>query len=340
MKRIVYVALIMMSFLYSSEALAAKARSITTDADSAYHSNHLELHIGQTDCFCTGNYVKVRTQQNGNKVVGHLEQADHFNLADVRDGWALIQVTASAGTSPDSYIGMTGWIDANYIDCLCSNEEYLSNNVNSGDVLPNDVLLPFQWTCFEDVLNAYYYVASEIMKTPIGDQQMREVDRLLGVSLEPNMYPSLDTGYILRDLDHNGTDELIILEAGGESFEDGMLITLYAMENQRPKLLLFGLNRSVYYLTTDNGIANYGSDGASYYRYYVFDVVDSNLSVRGGIITDWDEIDGEVCFYTTDTDLDTSNDIRIDIEDAYNIRFAQEDHNPEGFIPFRNYKPR
>ena len=65
---------------------ADKARNIASDADSQYHAAHLENHLDTTDVYCTGNYVKVRNKINGKKVVGHLEQADQFQLLDIQKG--------------------------------------------------------------------------------------------------------------------------------------------------------------------------------------------------------------------------------------------------------------
>ena len=58
----------------TSTAFAAKARSIDSDADSSFHAKHLLLHIGDSSCHATGNYIKTRSQSNKDKVIGHLEQ--------------------------------------------------------------------------------------------------------------------------------------------------------------------------------------------------------------------------------------------------------------------------
>lgn len=112
----------------TSTALAAKARSIGSDADSSFHAKHLALHIGESSCHATGNYIKTRSQSNKDKVIGHLEQADVFELLEVKNGYALIQVTSSHKTSPDSWEGMTGWVDSDYIDCTCSSSEYANQS--------------------------------------------------------------------------------------------------------------------------------------------------------------------------------------------------------------------
>ena len=117
---------------------ADKARNIASDADSQYHAAHLENHLDTTDVYCTGNYVKVRNKINGKKVVGHLEQADQFQLLDIQKGWVKIKVTYSDKTSPDSHKGMTGWLNADYVDCYCDAGEYAGEGEANGFVYADE----------------------------------------------------------------------------------------------------------------------------------------------------------------------------------------------------------
>ena len=95
--------------LLSGTAMADKARNIASDADSQYHAAHLENHLDTTDVYCTVNNLRVRNQINGQKVLGHLEQADTFKIIEIEDGWAKIEVEKSEKTSPDSWPGLNGW---------------------------------------------------------------------------------------------------------------------------------------------------------------------------------------------------------------------------------------
>lgn len=112
----------------TSTALAAKARSIDSNSDSEFHAKHLALHIGESSCHATGNYIKTRSQSNKDKIIGHLEKADSFRLIDVTDDYVLIQVIDAHNSSPDSWAGMTGWVDSDYIDCPCSYNEYMNHS--------------------------------------------------------------------------------------------------------------------------------------------------------------------------------------------------------------------
>ena len=135
MKRI-FALLFILIAVNTSTALAAKARSISSDIDSKFHANHLSLHIEEESCHATGNYIKIRSQLNKDKIIGHLEQADAFQLLDVQNGYALIEVTVSHKSSPDSWNGMTGWVDSDYIDCRCSSNEY----INPSNAAPNTAM--------------------------------------------------------------------------------------------------------------------------------------------------------------------------------------------------------
>ena len=127
MKKILLVFMWLCSFFLCMQVASAdKARSITTSAQSAYHEQHLLQHLDASDCFATGNYIKIRSDEDRDDVIGHLEQADLFQLLKVQAGYALIQITDAHETSPDSYQGLTGWVDADYIDCTCSEQAYRS----------------------------------------------------------------------------------------------------------------------------------------------------------------------------------------------------------------------
>lgn len=121
-------------FLCMQVALADKARSITTSAQFAYHAEHLLQYLNTSDCFATGDYIKIHSDEDRNAVIGHPEQADHFQLLKVQEGYALIQITDDHETSPDAYQGLMRWIDADYIDCTCSEEEYQSASASSKDI--------------------------------------------------------------------------------------------------------------------------------------------------------------------------------------------------------------
>ena len=124
MKKWFYVSVLLIFLVAGAVALADPARFLNEDGNQTYHSEHLLLHVGSQNCKVSGNYIKVRDATGSNIVLGHLEQSDSFTLNSLNGSWANITVTYSAKTSPDSYVGLSGWVDANYIECPCSYSEY------------------------------------------------------------------------------------------------------------------------------------------------------------------------------------------------------------------------
>lgn len=262
--------------LAGGTAAADKARNIASDADSQYHAAHLENHLDTTDVYCTGNYVKVRNKINGKKVVGHLEQADQFQLLDIQKGWVKIKVTYSDKTSPDSHKGMTGWLNADYVDCYCDAGEYAGEGEANGFVYADE-------NCrnYDEVIELYIRAIKERWDS----------DKISEFGFEPYCFiSSLEKdGYILKDLDQDGSDELIILSRGSlESSRypnEDMLYAVYTMKNGKPIRVLDSWTRSRNYLCADGGIYNEGSDGASYSTWCIRDIKNGRIVVREGVQT-------------------------------------------------------
>ena len=115
-------------------AKADKANFVVTSADSVYHAEHLKRHIGEEDCICTGTYVKIRLSAGADaKVIGHLEQADHFLMMSVEEKYAQIQIVEANSSSPDPYNGLEGWINADYIQCTCDEQAYYATEDKQED---------------------------------------------------------------------------------------------------------------------------------------------------------------------------------------------------------------
>ena len=77
MKRRIFLALLLALILLAAGGSAARARYLASDGDTAFHSRHLSMHVGDETCRASGNYLKVRRSASGNStIVGHVEQAD------------------------------------------------------------------------------------------------------------------------------------------------------------------------------------------------------------------------------------------------------------------------
>ncbi|MGN0757899.1 MAG: hypothetical protein ACI4MU_01760 [Candidatus Ventricola sp.] len=281
-----------------SGALAEKARAIETDADSAYHAVHLLLHLNTTECHATGNYIKNRTQPNGSVVAGHLEQADSFSLLAIENGWAKIEVIASDKTSPDSWAGMTGWVNADYVDCECSEADYYDGTDG-----------------YDSILDWFYLAISE----KFDDQVIADA------GFEPWEFPDdLNTsGFVYWDINTDGIDELFILR--DRNAEIGSIIAGYTLVNGHPVRMFSSWARNRYYLRSDGSLYNTGSNGAAYAVHYIFDLIDSKLEVREGVLSgdciedkgenlSWFLVDERADFSYTDHELISQEEAQRRIE--------------------------
>lgn len=198
----------------------------------------------------------------------------------------------------------------------------------TGGALVNQAMLSKEdrtWDSYAQILDTYYEALRDDW----------ELESMLKLFCEPYQANMEQTGYMLKDVDGNGTDELLIMDLGGEVYE------LYTLVNGKPVWVAEGWARNSYYLSSDGGFVNHSSDGASYSRDYLLDIAGAELVVREGVVSDYDEEkQAEVWYFTRDKDLDTGNDTRISEEEAYEkikMYEAMSVLNPEGVVPFQSY---
>lgn len=325
--------------LAGGTAAAEKARNIASDADSQYHAAHLESHLDTTDVYCTGNYVKVRNKINGKKVVGHLEQADQFQLLDIQKGWVKIKVTYSDKTSPDSHKGMTGWLNADYVDCYCDAGEYAGEGEANGFVYADE-------NCrnYDEVIELYIRALKERWNS----------DKISEFGFEPCCFVSSmeSDGYLLKDLNGDGNDELIILPRSCLEYRDaeerGILYAVYTMKDGKPIRVLYSWTRRRNYLCTDGEIYSEGSDGAAYFTACIYDIRDGKAVVREGVQTtdrmdeNGEYLEGTVYLRMTEShDFYDGEEISEEQADAdlerYQKMLLTDDRN---FVSFAEYEKK
>ena len=249
----------------------------------------------------------------------------------------IVKVTYSDKTSPDSHKGMTGWLNADYVDCYCDADEY------AGESGTNEF-------AYADANCKNYDEVIELYIQAI--QERWDSDKISAFGFEPvSFVGSLENdGYFFKDINHDGKNELIILpmSLNNGSLEDGgaMIYAVYTMQNGKPVRVLESWTRSRNYLCADGGIYNEGSDGASYSTWCIRDIKNGRIVVREGV-------------QTTDKTLENG-----DIEMAYlrmteshklydgeEISEAQADADvaryqsmlltdDSGFVPFAEYKKK
>lgn len=338
MKRFIVLGALALCLL-SGTAMADKARNIASDADSQYHAAHLENHLDTTDVYCTGNYVKVLNKINGKKVVGHLEQADQFQLLDIQKGWVKIKVTYSDKTSPDSHKGMTGWLNADYVDCYCDAGEYAGEGEANGFVYADE-------NCrnYDEVIELYIRAI----------QEKWDWEKLSNSGFEPSWFlRSLEyDGYILKDLNRDGIDELVILPKGSLSTNglenDCMIDAVYTLVDGKPKRVLYSWDRNRNYLCADGEIYSEGSDGAAYFTACIYDIKDGKAVVREGVQTtdrmdaNGEYLEGGVYLRMTESHkLYDGEEISEEQADADLARYQNMLLNDDsGFVPFAEYEKK
>ena len=101
-------------------------------------------------------------------------------------------------------------------------------------------------------------------------------------------------GYALKDLDKDGTPELIIADYGGDSGQ--ILFDLYTLYNGSPAQLAMSQARNRWYLRTDNLLYNEASSGAAYSYFSLYRKTGSELSGIRSAFT-WPSDAGDTEYY-------------------------------------------
>ena len=113
--------------------------------------------------------------------------------------------------------------------------------------------------------NALLAEISDLRRSGASDVQTDFSHDLLSVN---DYYQS--PGWLLRDLDGDGTPELLLGADWGDGY--GVIFNIYRLDGAKAVRVVDGWSRSRWYLCTDGSLAHEGSDGASegtysYYRY-------------------------------------------------------------------------
>lgn len=145
---------------------------------------------------------------------------------------------------------------------------------------------------------------------------------------------SMGLGYLIEDIDGNGTEELIFGENGSGAW-DGVIYDLYTIYDGELVHVFEGGERDRYYLCENGMISNEGSGGAavSVSAYYVFEGTELHL-VEALLYNGWDSPDNP-WFYSTQTnnyyDLENAEPINEDQARAIEEKYV---YAHPTFIPF------
>lgn len=227
----------------------------------------------------------------------------------------------------------------NYVDCYCDAGEYAGEGEANGFVYADE-------NCrnYDEVIELYIRAIKERWDS----------DKISEFGFEPYCFiSSLEKdGYILKDLDQDGSDELIILSRGSlESSRyqnEDMLYAVYTMKNGKPIRVLDSWTRSRNYLCADGGIYNEGSDGASYSTWCIRDIKNGRIVVREGVQTadkmdaNGEYLEGTVYLRMTEShklyDGEEISEKQADDDIArYQSMLLTDD---SGFVPFAEYEKK
>lgn len=172
-----------------------------------------------------------------------------------------------------------------------------------------------------------------IQCSPKKDGEFPEKYYISIVMMTPSSYETL--GYLIKDIDGNGTDELIFggNETSPDSAQAGIIYDIYTISDGKLVHVLNGWERNRYYLCDNGMIANESSGGAAHSSYSYFTFKESELHLVESVIYDGDRDRDNPWFYSTESEYDTKNADPISEKKADEIKEMYTYQYP-AFIPF------
>ena len=142
-----------------------------------------------------------------------------------------------------------------------------------------------------DYVNSYSSVI-QAYKTAWDTGNNRNAEYLWNNGLSEIASYAAGVGYALKDIDKDGTPELLIAGMGTDDFSEGMLFDLYTLVNGVPVQLSFSHARDRWYLLSNNALYNEASGGAAYSYASVFRKSGAELVGVEGVM-----VYGDACYY-------------------------------------------
>lgn len=133
---------------------------------------------------------------------------------------------------------------------------------------PVETPAPTEIELYSDKLTAYYQAISQRLDA----EALREknLNYMLAYSYGENAPARF--GYLLSDLDGDGTEELLIGCLTGDEYTDEIVLDLYTVKDGAVSMVFTSGERDRYYLCADGTVANEASSSAfeSHFRYYTY----------------------------------------------------------------------
>ena len=128
---------------------------------------------------------------------------------------------------------------------------------------------------YESVIQAY--------KTAYETGNNNAMEYVFTNELSEFIVGSSHVGYVLWDLDEDGTPELIL--ADPDAGADQPVFAIYTLNGEEPAALAVSYARNRYYMRSDGSVLNEGSGGASYTMVYLLRKIGNELVGVEGLIT-------------------------------------------------------
>ncbi len=179
-------------------------------------------------------------------------------------------------------------------------------------------------------VRAYDNILSDIRECICDGTLDMEMTGYSGITEVSYAYSETDClsniGFMVSDIDQNGTDELIIAEKDYDG-KYQRILAVYTMMGDEPILLFEGWSRNRYYLLPDGRIYNEGSSGAAYTEYAVYNISADglNLETVEAYFTDYDAT-GEWSWFSSKTnswDPEEAEWLGQDFEDDMEFYYNQ-----------------
>lgn len=138
---------------------------------------------------------------------------------------------------------------------------------------------------YREILDRYYLAVSEQWNA--GQLNEEELNILCRYCYEGEALENI--GYLVRDLDGDGTQELLIGTIGGDNFTYLLLFDLYTLSDGAAEPLFQGWERSRWYQLEDGRFYNYASASADYSFGDVYTLRDGELVISESLVEGEDE---------------------------------------------------
>ena len=189
----------------------------------------------------------------------------------------------------------------------------------------------------------------ELYKHLTAIKEKWDIDKLRQENMSPmysyisneNINNNADVGYIYKDINYDGIDELLIGEIGEGEFSN-IIYDLYTMVDRKPAHVFSGWDRNRYYLSNADFIINEYSQSAteSGYRLYALNSNDIELGFQYAL--KYDENENAEKPYFVSYDVDENGEIKnwenIEENEFKRLEDTVSNHNKIEYISFSTIK--